>query len=269
MNTDIKAQIIYLSHGGGPLPLINDPSHLKLNHFLGQLKNDLRKPEAIVVFSAHWEADPIAIQHANHPPLIYDYYGFPEETYHLDYPANGHPKLAEKIASLLNEANIENHLDDQQPYDHGMYIPLMKIYPDASIPCIQISLSHSLDARTHLKLGEALRPLLSENILFIGSGFSFHNLRAFDMNPNPSPDLKNEAFQGWLLDHCVYHYEKNKSESALINWEKAPHARYCHPREEHLLPLHICVGLAQAQATCLFFDSIAGKKSIGLLWQSF
>ena len=171
-STRNKSQIIYFSHGGGPLPILGDPTHEAMVTFMKDLPTQLRRPEAIVVFSAHWEENTVTIQSGETPGMLYDYYGFPEEAYQITYPCRGNKPLAEKIADLLSQSSIDCRLDPQRPYDHGSYIPLMMMYPEADIPVIQISLHHGLNPVTHLQIGKALRPLLEDNLLFIGSGFS-------------------------------------------------------------------------------------------------
>ncbi len=254
----MNAQIVYFSHGGGPLPLIGDPYHQKMVSFMKALPAMIRRPEAIVVLSAHWECARPTLLSNRKPKLLYDYYGFPEETYQLDYPAEGAVELATYIASLLKDAE----LNDQRGFDHGMFIPLSLMYPDASIPTTQLSLLSSLSSLDHWKMGEALRPLLDRNILFIGSGFSFHNMRLF-YQPD---DKQNHAFQDFLIQTCASDIPLSKRKDALVGWEQAPFARYCHPREEHLLPLHVCCSLAQSKARVVFDDEIIKRRSVGFLW---
>lgn len=255
----MNAQIVYFSHGGGPMPLMGDSYHTKMVEFLKQLGNTLKRPDAIVVISAHWEERQPTLLSSSKPPLLYDYYGFPKETYQLSYPAAGDPQLAGTIAGLLEGAR----LDDRRGFDHGMFVPLLLMYPDASIPTIQLSLLHSLDAKQHWMMGEALRPLRDQNILFIGSGFSFHNMNAFFQED----DARNHAFQEFLIDTCTGALMDEERKRALVKWEQAPNARYCHPREEHLLPLHVCAALAGTRGTLVFDDEILKRRSVAFYWQ--
>jgi 4,5-DOPA dioxygenase extradiol len=140
------------------------------------------------------------------------------------------------------------------------------MYPQADIPSIQLSLLRGLNPASHIALGTALRELMPENILVVGSGFSFHNLRAFSWNSGSELDSRNDAFQEWLIQVCTGQNHQEQREQQLINWEKAPHARYCHPREEHLLPLHVCLGLAEKPAQLIFDDCILGKRAVAFLW---
>ena len=140
------------------------------------------------------------------------------------------------------------------------------MYPEADIPSLQLSLISGLDPATHIAMGRALQPLMGENILVIGSGFSFHNLGAFFDEGSAGPDPANEAFQDWLKDTCTAKMPQSERETRLIEWESAPGARYCHPREEHLMPLHVCAGMAGRPAEAIFDDRILGKRSLAFLW---
>jgi 4,5-DOPA dioxygenase extradiol len=261
-----KAQIVYFSHGGGPLPILGDESHQAMVDFMTRLPAQLRKPDAILVISAHWEEREATLLGAPNPALFYDYYGFPDEAYAITYPAPGSPQLANRIVGLFNENNIPARIDPQRGFDHGLFIPLKMMYPNADIPSIQLSLLRGLNPAAHIALGKALRELRSENILVIGSGFSFHNLRAFSWQGNGPLDPANEAFQNWLIDVCTGPIPQSEREKRLIEWEKAPSARYCHPREEHLLPVHVCAGMAQKPAKVIFDDQILGKRGVAFLW---
>ncbi|NTW04981.1 MAG: dioxygenase [Peptococcaceae bacterium] len=267
-NSNHNSQIIYFSHGGGPLPILADPSHDKMIGFMKNLPEKIKRPDSIIVFSAHWEENTVTIQSGKEPDIMYDYYGFPEAAYSIKYPCKGDTALALKIAELFRKNNIPHLLDDNRPYDHGSYIPLKMIYPNADIPVLQISLNRTLDPLTHLNIGKALRPLLEDNLLIIGSGFSFHNMRKFDFSGMDIPDSLNDEFQDKLIEICCSEkYEEEKKWENLINWEYIPNARYCHPREEHLLPLLVCAGLAKDLGTKIFDSYILGKRATAFLWQ--
>ncbi len=261
-----KAQIVYFSHGGGPLPILGDPGHQAMVDFMHRLPVRLRKPEAIVVISAHWEESAATLLGASHPPMFYDYYGFPAAAYEITYSAPGSPELATRIAGLLNKNNLPARIDAQRGFDHGLFIPLKLMYPQADIPALQLSLLRGLNPSAHIALGKALQELAQENILVVGSGFSFHNLRAFSWQGMSAPDAANDGFQNWLIDVCVSPISQAEREQRLIGWEQAPSARYCHPREEHLLPLHVCAGLAGKPAELIFDDYILGKRAVAFLW---
>jgi 4,5-DOPA dioxygenase extradiol len=265
-NLENKAQIVYFSHGGGPLPILGDASHKAMVDFMTRLPLQLRRPDAILVISAHWEESAATLLGAETPPMFYDYYGFPDEAYEITYPAPGNPELANRIAGLLNKNNLPARIDPQRGFDHGLFIPLKLMYPQADIPSLQLSLLRGLNPAVHITMGNTLRDLMRENILVIGSGFSFHNLRAFSWLENNVFDPANDAFQNWLIEVCVGPIPQSERAQRLIEWEKAPYARYCHPREEHLLPLHVCLGMADKPATLIFDDQIMGKRSVAFLW---
>jgi 4,5-DOPA dioxygenase extradiol len=266
MHTNNKAQVVYFSHGGGPLPILGDPGHIAMVNFMQQLPSQLKKPDAILVISAHWEENIATLLGSQTPSMFYDYYGFPDEAYNIIYPAPGSPKLANKIIDLLKKNNISAHVDTKRGFDHGLFIPLKLMYPQADIPSIQLSLIRGLNPGMHIDLGKGLRELMHENILIIGSGFSFHNLDAFSWEGINTPDPANDEFQSWLIELCTGSISQLDREKQLIEWQEAPFARYCHPREEHLMPLHICQSIANKQATVIFNDYIMGKKAVAFLW---
>jgi aromatic ring-opening dioxygenase catalytic subunit (LigB family) len=261
-----KAQIVYFSHGGGPLPILGDASHKAMVDFMTRLPSQLTRPDAILVVSAHWEEGAATLLGAQNPAMFYDYYGFPDQAYEIKYPAPGSPELAKRIAGLLEIGNIPARIDVQRGFDHGLFIPLKLMYPNADIPSLQLSLLRGLSPAAHIALGKTLRELMKENILVIGSGFSFHNLGAFSWQGGSAPDPANDAFQNWLIDVCAGPITQPKREKRLIEWEKAPSARYCHPREEHLLPLHVCLAMADKPAKLVFDDQILGKRGVAFLW---
>jgi aromatic ring-opening dioxygenase catalytic subunit (LigB family) len=260
------SEIVYFSHGGGPLPILGDPGHKAMVDFMKALPGKLKRPEAILVLSAHWEEEAATLLAADRPPMLYDYYGFPKESYEIVYSASGSPGLARKIAGILGDSGVAARTEGERGFDHGLFIPLMLMYPEADIPCLQLSLLSDLDPASHLRLGRALRGLLGEDILVLGSGFSFHNMRAFDWSGANRKDGRNDEFQDWLIDTCAGKHTQEERESLLAHWESAPSARYCHPREEHLLPLHVCAALAGKSAELVFDDYIVGKRAIAFLW---
>ena len=261
-----KAQIVYFSHGGGPLPILGDAGHKAMVDFMMKLPARLKKPDAILVVSAHWEESAATLVGAQNPPMFYDYYGFPDKAYEITYPAPGSPELADRIVGFLKENNIPARIDPRRGFDHGLFIPLKLMYPQADIPSLQLSLLRGLNPAAHIALGKALRGLMNENILVIGSGFSFHNMGAFLWEGSFQPDPANDAFQNWLIETCTGPIAQSEREQRLIQWQKAPSARYCHPREEHLLPAHVCVGMADRPASLVFDDLILGKRSVAFLW---
>lgn len=258
---------IFISHGGGPLPVLGDPGHAEMVSNLKQLARELPRPKAILVISAHWEASRPTVTSASQPGMMYDYGGFPDEAYQLQYPSPGEPALAEKVVSALQSAGIHAGSSPDRPYDHGLYIPLMLMYPEADIPAIQLSLVKGLDPDEHLRIGEALQGLDYDNLLIIGSGFSFHNMRAFFIPESDDMHAANAAFQGWLEETCMSTtLTEDDRRQRLQYWAEAPSARYCHPREEHLLPLHVCYGIAGRPADEHIATKILGKASGMYAW---
>jgi aromatic ring-opening dioxygenase catalytic subunit (LigB family) len=248
------------------MPLLGDENHIHMVNFLQSIAWEFEQPSAILVVSAHWEARRPSITSGRSPALIYDYYGFPNEAYEIQYPAPGDPALADLIYHLLQENEFDAVLDAERGFDHGVFVPLKIMYPEAGIPCVQLSLLQGLNAEAHIRLGKALSPLRHKNVLILGSGFSFHNMQAF-LSRGAMQDSKNDAFQKWLIDTCTgLHLSEQERESRLVHWKSAPFARYCHPREEHLLPLHVCYGIAGAAAKLVFYEEILGVKSCAFLW---
>lgn len=263
----MNAATLFIPHGGGPLPLLDEPGHLGMNRFLRAYPESRPRPEAIVVVSAHWEAEPVSITAAAQPELLFDYYGFPPETYAYRYPAPGLPVLAERMHAMLADAGIEARLDHERGFDHGMFVPLMLMYPAADIPCVQLSLGASLDPAEHIGVGRALAGLKDEALLFLGSGFSFHNLREIMGKRDAEPDARNQAFESWLAQTMSdRELPESEREARLVGWESAPHARYCHPHEEHLLPLHSCYGFAGGPAKTVFQEPVAGFVASAYEW---
>ncbi len=264
---NLPSSVLYLSHGGGPLPLLGNIGHQNLLDFIRKVTPTLIKPAAILVISAHWEETKPTITSGMFPSLIYDYYGFAKEAYEIKYPVPGSPELANKIFKLLGSAGIHAELDDQRGFDHGLFVPLKLMYPKANIPCVQLSLVNSLQPEAHIRMGKALADLRKENVLIIGSGFSFHNLKAFFAPSTQQSQALNQSFEEWLIDTCSNsQLTEQAREHSLINWENAPAASYCHPRAEHLLPLHVCYGVAGTAAKHVFKFEILGKMASAYAW---
>jgi aromatic ring-opening dioxygenase catalytic subunit (LigB family) len=235
----------YLSHGGGPWPYMGKEArrpYARLEESLRELPRQLpEKPAAILIVSGHWEEPGFAVMASAAPPMIYDYGGFPEEMYHIRYPAPGSPSVAQRAHSLVQEANLPVRLDAQRGFDHGTYAILAVTYPEADVPVFQVSLRADYDPEAHLRLGRALAPLRDEGVLIIGSGSSYHNLRHFF-----GPRVRREdsvQFDAWLRETVIESAPARRVER-LREWEHAPAARDAHPREDHLMPLHVAVGAA-------------------------
>lgn len=203
-----------------------------------------RRPSAILVISAHWESSKsrfVQITSNPKPGMIYDYSGFPSETYQYKYPAPGSPEIAAKIQTVLNEHGIHSELDPHRGFDHGVFVPLMLMEPEADIPVVCLSLDSTLDVNQHIAMGRALKSFRQQNpnVLLLGSGYTFHNMHAF-FHPSPSAREASRNFQTWLQQTLL---ESTGSTDRILHqlsqWEQAPGARICHPREEHLLPLFV------------------------------
>lgn len=232
----------FISHGGGPWPWMAnmvDGPYQQLAKSLRQMATDMDgKVRAIVMISAHWEEPEFTVQANPSPAMIYDYYGFPEHTYSVQYPAPGDPELAQQVYDLIRAAGLPAKIDAKRGYDHGLYSPMAIAYPQADMPIIQLSLKTGLDPLEHIKLGQCLSTLRSQNILLIGSGLSYHNLRRFGA---AAADI-SKPFDAWLND--IVKLSGQARVEQLLNWEAAPNARLAHPREEHLLPLMFAIGAA-------------------------
>lgn len=248
-NTSARMPTWFIPHGGGPCFFMdwNPPDEWTLMaDFLKNVATTLpRTPKAILMVSAHWLKPHVAVTSGAQPELIYDYYGFPPHTYELTYPAPGAPALAEQIVTSLSAAGIASASDAGRGFDHGMFIPLKLIFPQANIPVVQISLHNALDPEQHLEVGRALETLRDQDVLIIGSGMSFHNMRAYG---NPQFGPISDAFDDWLTQ--AVESSAQERHRLLANWEQAPGARQCHPprAEEHLLPLMVVAGAAGGDA---------------------
>jgi len=220
----------------------------RMAEYLRRVPDDVGlRPRALVVISGHWEEKVVTIQKNPAPPLVYDYCGFPESTYRITFPAPGAPEIATRISELLKAAGIECTYDHSRGLDHGVFIPLKVAYPKADVPIVQVSLLASMDPAEHIRLGHALAPLRDEGILIVGSGMSYHNMRTFKSHMRGSngraADVGSQRFDDWL-EQVLTKTTPNERVTGLTHWDTAPEARDAHPREEHLLPLHVVVGAA-------------------------
>ncbi|KAG1674698.1 hypothetical protein FOA52_007222 [Chlamydomonas sp. UWO 241] len=239
----MRMPALFVTHGGGPMPLLtNDKGHAPLTKWLKGAAKSLvpHKPDAIVCVTAHWETATPMLSTNPSPPMLYDYSGFPPESYEYKYPAAGPPKeLTARVTQLLGDAGLSPRVDARRGFDHGTFVPLMLMYPGADIPVLQISILSGSDAKAHIKLGEALAPLRNEGVLIVCSGSSFHNMRGF----SGGHEAEAQAFDKWLGDVCVKETGKMRAKS-LAAWASAPGGRACHPvgGEEHLMPLLVAAG---------------------------
>jgi len=243
----------FVSHGGGPWPYVPEmrASMQPLEHSLVAITRELGGlPKAVLSVSGHWEEPGFTVMANPKPPMVYDYYGFPPHTYEVQYPAPGAPEVAQRIQSLLKQAGVPASLDAQRGFDHGTFAPLEVMYPRAQVPVLQLSLRHGLDPAEHLAVGRALAPLRDEGVLILGSGLSFHNLRL----RGPQAGAPSKAFDHWL--HVTLEQLTPEQRSAqLLQWERAPAARIAHPHADHLLPLMVALGAAEAEpATTVYHE---------------
>ncbi|HEY9025076.1 MAG TPA: class III extradiol ring-cleavage dioxygenase [Burkholderiaceae bacterium] len=245
--TATRLPTYFISHGGGPWPWMKEQmggAYDRLEAALARMPADIgAAPRAVLMLSAHWEAPRFTVQTHPNPPMVYDYGGFPEFTYHIKYPAPGAPDVAARVRALLAAAGIESAEDAQRGFDHGMFAPMAVIWPQAGVPTVQLSLKKGLAPDEHLALGRALAPLRDEGVLIVGSGLSYHNLRAF----GPAAHAPSAAFDAWLADTLAIDDAATRART-LAAWERAPAAREAHPREEHLLPLMVALGAAEHDA---------------------
>ncbi len=230
----------------------------KMGDWLGHLAQSFgAPPKAVVVVSAHWEEPEFTVTSNPRPPLIYDYYGFPEHTYRLKYDAPGAPALAKQICGLLRDAGIPAGSDGERGFDHGVFVPFKLVFPNADIPTVQLSLKAGLDPAAHLAAGRALAPLRREGVLIVGSGMSYHNMRGL-MGGASGAGAVSHQFDAWLTAAaCAPDAEQR--EKMLAAWQSAPVARQAHPREEHLLPMMVAAGAApEATGRKIFEDDVMG-----------
>lgn len=229
--------VLFLSHGAPTLPLDAGETGVAWR----QLAARLDRPSAILVISAHWETPIPTISRAVQPETIHDFSGFPEALYRLQYPAPGAPQMAEVAAELLQRSCIAVQLDDTHGLDHGAWVPLSIMFPQADIPVAQLSLQPERDPAWHLALGRALRPLREQGALIVCSGAITHNLSAVFQHPpgEPAPAWVTE-FRDWIASRI-----KEGDLDALCAYRsQAPHAVQNHPTDEHLLPLFVAMGAA-------------------------
>lgn len=232
---------IFLSHGSPDLPLTSGAA----TDFLKQLGTELEKPKAILVISAHWGTGHPTVSAAPNPRTIHDFSGFPTALYQLNYPASGAPELASRVAELLTQAGIQADIHSQRGLDHGAWVPLLLMYPDADIPVAQLSIQPHADPAHHLAIGRALAPLRQDGVLILASGSATHNLWELGRYAHlqTPPDWVQE-FSDWLANAIAHH----KTDDLLNYRQLAPHAVRNHPTDEHFLPLFVALGAGGDQA---------------------
>ena len=247
-----KLPTFFISHGGGPAFWIQwNPVDL-----FDKLKKSLEEvpalvgslPKSILIISAHWEENEFTVQSTQNPSMIYDYQGFPPHTYQLQYNSPGSPVLAKRVVELLEKDKIKVAVNYHRGYDHGAFVPLMVMYPLANIPVVQLSVKYGCDSEEHYKLGQSLSKLREEEVLIIGSGFSFHNLGHFS-----DPRGLSKGFDDWL-NTSITQKTGELRRKELLNWQQAPGAKFCHPTPEHLIPLMVAAGAAENEPGFRFYN---------------
>jgi|SRR5690606_11650988 4,5-DOPA dioxygenase extradiol len=229
--TTSRMPTIYLSHGAPPL--VDDPLWTEQ---LASWAAELPRPKAVLVVSAHWEEAPLAIGATTTVPMVHDFWGFPERYYQVQYPAPGAPELADRVRALLRTPRTPVQDFPDRGLDHGAYVPLTQMYPDADIPVLQVSMP-TLDPQQLVEMGRKLAPLRDEGVLIVASGFFTHNLKALQEPTVPSWSVEFDAWGGEVLAACDV--------DALLDFEnKAPASRLAHPRTDHFAPLFVALGAA-------------------------
>ncbi|MHC6224660.1 DODA-type extradiol aromatic ring-opening family dioxygenase [Pseudomonas sp. X10] len=229
---------LFISHGSPMLALRPEAS----GPALATLAAVLPRPKAIVLVSAHWESSDLMVSSHPHPETLHDFYGFPAALYAVQYPAPGDPALAARVSELLNAAGLPSQLDPQRPFDHGAWVPLSLMYPQADIPVIQLSLPSRLGPALQVRVGQALAGLREKDVLLVGSGSITHNLGELDWHAGPDAiEPWALAFRDWVVDKLAA-----GDLTALLDYrQQAPFAVRNHPSDEHLLPLFFALGAGE------------------------
>ena len=242
---------LFISHGSPMLAI--EPE--QIGPALHRLSINLPRPKAIVVMSAHWESQAMEVSTHQRPETWHDFGGFPRELYQIRYPAPGDVQLAETIIARLQQANLAAHANSVRPRDHGVWMPLLHLYPEADIPVVQISLPLSLGARHLHAVGQALAELRQQQILLIGSGSITHNLAELNWSDESAePPQWASGFRNWVV-----HQLQNDDFDAVLNWQNAPYVQRNHPTLEHLAPLFFAMG------TGTRFSLVHSSFSLGAL----
>jgi aromatic ring-opening dioxygenase catalytic subunit (LigB family) len=247
-----RLPVLFISHGGGPWPYIDAmrPQYVHTERELRRLPARLpARPKAVLVISGHWEAAQFSVASSARPGMEYDYSGFPPHTYEIRYAAPGDPVLAARARALIAGAGLEVALDPRRGFDHGVFVPLGLMYPQADMPIVMVSIKSTYDPREHLALGRALEPLRDEEVLIIGSGLNYHNMQGFGRN---SATADAEVFNRYLRE--AIEGDARQREERLSRWESAPRARLAHPREDHLMPLLVAEGASGGDPGRMLFS---------------
>jgi aromatic ring-opening dioxygenase catalytic subunit (LigB family) len=241
--TNQKMPVFFVSHGGGPWPFVDGMKQqfaLTEREFKKLPARLPARPKAVLVITGHWEADEFTVSTAERPPMEYDYYGFPPHTYSIKYPAPGSPALAARVTQLLAGIGITARQDPRRGFDHGTFVPLGLMYPDADVPIVMLSMKSGYDPAEHIRAGQALAPLREEGVLIVGSGLTYHNMRGFNRSESTAVA---EDFEAYLNDAITASDARLRNDK-LVHWQQAPAARLAHPQEDHLIPLMVVAGAA-------------------------
>lgn len=252
---------IFVGHGA-PSLIFED------NEYVEAIKNyssTIQKPDAIVIFSAHFEEEIQTISVVEKYDTIYDFYGFEEELYKIKYPAKGDPKLAKQIALLLNSYDIETRFDNKRGLDHGAWSVLKLMYPNCDIPVVSMSINAYLTPQAQYNIGKALIPLKDKNILLIMSGGIVHNLGKVQMGSGNDVDEWATKFDNWIIDKI----EKWDTKSLFDYMKLAPNASIAVPRDEHFLLLLIAMGSGALKKNPKLLKSCIQYKNLSLDLYSF
>jgi len=231
---------LFISHGSPLLAIVDSAAR----RFLSGLGTRLRRPAAVVVLSAHHDAERVEVTSGERPSTTHDFGGFPRELYELRYAAPGAPELAARVRDLLASADIDAVLEPTRGFDHGAWIPMLLMYPAADLPLVQVSIDSARNAAWHLALGRALRPLRDENILVIGSGGATHNLGLYMYAGARGDDAQPPAWVAQFDDWVAQAVDDRRYDDLLHYRERAPYAAENHPTQEHFLPLFAPLGAA-------------------------
>lgn len=256
--TTSRLPVLFISHGGGPWPYVDSLKTMYVNteRELRRLPERLpERPKAVLVVSAHWEAPRFSVATGAHPPMEYDYGGFPAHTYQLRYDAPGDPALADDARNLINAAGLDVVTSANQGFDHGVFVPLSLMFPRADVPIVMVSIKSGYDPREHLALGRALAPLRERDVLVVGSGLNYHNMSGFRQD---GATADAEAFTQYL-NQAIALGDARERDERLVHWESAPRARRAHPREDHLMPLLVAAGAAGSDVGEVLFAEYVMK----------
>jgi len=268
MTNAARLPTLFIPHGGGPCffmdPMPGTPAGLwdGMAAYLRSIPDTVGPlPTAVLVISGHWECAQPTVHFGEQHTLYYDYTGFPEHTYRLQWPAKGSPAVAARVREQLRQNGFDVAEERERGLDHGVFIPFKLIYPEADVPVVQLSLQRGLDSALHFAIGKALEPLRDDGVLIVGSGMSYHNLRKLFVD-DPRANEAAEHFDTWLGETVTANPELR--ERRLRDWQAAPGALDAHPRSEHLLPLMVAAGAAgNDEGQVVYRERLAGKMISG------